>query len=302
LVYCHTRGFEKGPREPLPGNDQTGSALSGVQWEDGACNSGAGRPYWSLTSFGDTGNGYLATNGIIQALRIRETTGAGQFVDTSIVNAQLYNCSHIIARNDGTGFERPILREDAFGYSAGYRLYNTDAGYICLAAILPAHWEALFEAIEDPRFAKDKRFASTESRQLNDAALNDFLSTAFLRKTAAEWVELLTRCGVPSEVSNADYSKTVWQDESESFLLERQWLVNWPHPVAGQLGHVGVPYSLSKTPAVPQCGPLIVGEYTREILTDLGYSSEQQAQLFEADVVADESCYGYDIALPQETA
>jgi crotonobetainyl-CoA:carnitine CoA-transferase CaiB-like acyl-CoA transferase len=89
LIYCHTRGFEKGAREPLPGNDQTGSALVGPQWEDGACEYEGGRPYWSQTTLGDTGNGYLAAIGIIQALMHREKTGEGQWVDTSIVNAHL---------------------------------------------------------------------------------------------------------------------------------------------------------------------------------------------------------------------
>ncbi|HWY73866.1 MAG TPA: CoA transferase, partial [Burkholderiaceae bacterium] len=73
LVYCHTRGFETGPREGLPGNDQTGACLAGVQWEDGGM-SGGGKPLWSFTSLGDTGNGFLSAIAIIQALYHRERT------------------------------------------------------------------------------------------------------------------------------------------------------------------------------------------------------------------------------------
>src|SRR3546814_8039518 len=58
LIYCHTRGFERGVRAGLPGNDQTGACLSGIQFEDGGMGrseSGVdGRPLWSFTSFGDT--------------------------------------------------------------------------------------------------------------------------------------------------------------------------------------------------------------------------------------------------------
>jgi len=67
LIYCHTRGFETGPRQSLPGNDQTGGCLAGVQYEDGGMARG-GKPLWSFCSLGDTGNGFLSAIAIIQAL------------------------------------------------------------------------------------------------------------------------------------------------------------------------------------------------------------------------------------------
>ena len=88
IIYCHTRGFEKGPRSDSPGNDQTGLSLAGVTYEDGATRQG-GTPFWSLTSLGDTGNGFLSAMGVIQALYHRARTGEAQAVDTSILNAGL---------------------------------------------------------------------------------------------------------------------------------------------------------------------------------------------------------------------
>src|SRR3546814_918281 len=97
LIYCHTRGFERGVRAGLPGNDQTGACLSGIQFEDGGMGrseSGVdGRPLWSFTSFGDTGNGFLSAIAICNALYHRDRTGEGQFVDHSIINAALLNPS-----------------------------------------------------------------------------------------------------------------------------------------------------------------------------------------------------------------
>src|SRR3546814_2425722 len=85
LIYCHTRGFERGVRAGLPGNDQTGACLSGIQFEDGGMGrseSGVdGRPLWSFTSFGDTGNGFLSAIAICNALYHRDRTGEGQFVE-----------------------------------------------------------------------------------------------------------------------------------------------------------------------------------------------------------------------------
>src|SRR5207245_268895 len=86
IIYCHTRGFDRGPRSDSPGNDQTGCSLAGVTYEDGGCGDG-GKPFWSLTSLGDTGNGFLSAIGVIQALYHRRRTGEAQSVDTSILNA-----------------------------------------------------------------------------------------------------------------------------------------------------------------------------------------------------------------------
>ena len=92
IIYCHTRGFDRGPRSDSPGNDQTGCSLAGVTFEDGGCREG-GKPFWSLTSLGDTGNGFLSAIGVIQALYHRKLTGEPQSVDTSILNAGLLAAS-----------------------------------------------------------------------------------------------------------------------------------------------------------------------------------------------------------------
>ena len=86
LVYCNTRGYEKGPRSDLPGTDQNAAAMTGTEWEDGACDAG-NPPLWSRSNMGDTGNALLAAIAIAIALYHRDKTGEGQAVSTSIVNA-----------------------------------------------------------------------------------------------------------------------------------------------------------------------------------------------------------------------
>ncbi|TXS95837.1 CoA transferase [Parahaliea maris] len=292
LIYCHTRGFERGSREHLPGNDQTGSALAGVQWEDGGCADG-GRPYWSLTSLGDTGNGYLAAIAIIQALLEREKTGEGQFVDTSIVNAQLLNASQVIARDNGTGFPRPRLTPDGLGYnSAGYRLYPTQSGYLCLALVNEGHWQSLFRALPGGDYA---RYADPEAREADNAALMEWIGCQLATKPAEDWFAVLDAAGVPCEISNPEFSREIWKHADAAFLLDRSWLVKLPHRVLGEVGHVGIPYSLSETPAGVQSSPLIVGEQSREVLLELGIEPMEVDRLFAEGVVVDERCYAYDL-------
>ena len=135
LVYCHTRGFEHGARERLPGNDQTGAALAGPDWLDGGLDHD-GIPLWPVVSLGDTGNGFLSAIAIVQALYHRDRTGEGQFVDTSIMYAQLLNASMAWSRPTaaGTASVRSSTR-CRLGGTRCYRLYDTADGWLCVAAV-----------------------------------------------------------------------------------------------------------------------------------------------------------------------
>src|SRR5689334_16700458 len=174
LIYCHTRGFETGQRAGLPGNDQTGACLSGIQYEDGGMARG-GKPLWSFTSFGDTGNGFLSAVAVIQALYHRDKTGEGQFVDTSIINAGLLNTSYAVATPDGKAFTRPHIDGMQFGYSAGHRVYETQQGWLCFVLVTQQHWDAFFAVLGAPDLVTDRRFATHDARRQNDAALADLL-------------------------------------------------------------------------------------------------------------------------------
>ncbi len=138
LVYCHTLGHEQGPREQHPGNDQTAAALAGTEWLDGGLDNG-GRPIWACISLGDTGNGFLSALGIIQALYDRDRTGEGQFVRTSILYAHLLNASMSWVSPDGRRVgERQRPDAEQYGWHALYRLYRTEDGWLCLAALTQA--------------------------------------------------------------------------------------------------------------------------------------------------------------------
>ena len=284
LVYCHTRGFERGVREQLPGNDQTGACLAGVEWEDGGCAKG-GKPLWSLTSMGDTGNGFLAAIGICQALYAREKTGCGQWVETAIVNAQLLNASHAAARPDGSGFERPLLDAMQTGFSAGIRLYPTKQGWLCLSLIKDAHWSALGMGLNEPMFLPGGRFHEPAARKHADEEIARLIGDILATKSAEEWFRRLDAAGVPVEISSDRASIEMW-DDAEAH--EHAWVASYQHRVVGKLGQVGLAFEFSDTPARVQGGPCIVGADTRAILEGLGYDASRIDRLFESGVVGDE--------------
>jgi crotonobetainyl-CoA:carnitine CoA-transferase CaiB-like acyl-CoA transferase len=282
LIYCHSRGHDQARRE-MAGNDQTGSALAGVSYEDGGCANG-GEPLWSLTSMGDTGNGFFCAIGIIQALYHRDRTGEGQFVDTSILQACLLNASSTWLAADGTAADRPHLDAELYGLSALYRLYRAAEGtWLCLAALEERHVAALFAAVA-PELAGDPRFATDEARRANDGALVDELAAVFARRDAESWVKELDAAGVPAEVSSADYALTIFDDPE---MVERQWVTAYDQPLVGHLEQFGLLIDFSETPGVIAGPPLTVGQDTRAILGELGRPDEEIDRLCADKVVLD---------------
>jgi crotonobetainyl-CoA:carnitine CoA-transferase CaiB-like acyl-CoA transferase len=278
LIYCHTRGHERGPRERLPGNDQTGACLAGVQYEDGGMADG-GKPLWSLTSFGDTGCGFLSAIGILEALYHRSKTGEGQFVGTAIAYAQLLNVSHALARPDGTGFDRPRLDRMQTGMSALNSLYQTADDWIAVVAPTDDHWAALKGVMKAPAL-EAASFATAEGRRANDKALRSALAEAFKARPAAAWREALDTAGVPAEVNDPTFAKRLRDPE----MIARGLTAAYRHELVGEFSQMGLMFNLSDTPGKVQGPPLVVGEYTAEVLAELGYSPERVAELAAAKV------------------
>lgn len=283
LIYCHSRGFERsGPRSLLPGNDQMGACLSGVQYEDGGMARG-GKPLWSLTSLGDTGNGFLTAIAIAQALYHRERTGEGQMCDTSIINACLLNTSYTFAFPDGRGPKRHHLDGMQLGFHACYRLYETQAGWLCLAAVAEEHWDRLCIALGTLELDADSRFATADARLENDAALATKLAEVFRSDTAAAWFGRLDAARVPCEISDPEFTLG-FHDDVE--MQRRGLTVAYDHPFVGRLEQIGLLFEFSETPGKVQGPPLIVGDSTRAIMRELGYSDAEITAACQAGYVA----------------
>jgi crotonobetainyl-CoA:carnitine CoA-transferase CaiB-like acyl-CoA transferase len=287
LVYCHTLGHEQGPRQAHPGNDQTGAALAGTTWLDGGLDQD-GRPIWSCTSLGDTGNGFLSALGIIQALYDRDRTGEGQFVRTSILYAHLLNASTAwVARDGGAVGERQRPDAEQYGWHALYRLYRTaDGSWLCLAAVTQRDWAALGRAVERPDLTEDPRFNTPQARSVHDAELVAQLTEVFAGRTAREWFAVLDGHAVPCEISDPDYVLRLFADPEAH---RRKAVSAFRHRVVGEMSMAGLYFDLSDTPGVIQGPPAWPGQNSRAILGELGYSDAEIEKLIESRVVDDAS-------------
>jgi crotonobetainyl-CoA:carnitine CoA-transferase CaiB-like acyl-CoA transferase len=281
MIYCHTRGFDRGPRSDSPGNDQTGASLAGVTWEDGGGYDG-GRPFWSLTSMGDTGNGYLSAIGVIQALYHRARTGQGQSVDTSILNAAMLSASAASVTADGTPLPRPHLDRLQLGLTALYRLYETADGWLCLAVTDEPEWLALVAALPELDLAAADGFSDPHRRQAHDAELTAVLEQAFRAGPAEMWFARLDGAGVPCEVANPEFGHDMFLDP---VMRELGLIVERHHPIVGRFEQFGTSIDFSATPGVVQGPPPVVGQHTREILREHGFDDDRIEELLASKAI-----------------
>jgi crotonobetainyl-CoA:carnitine CoA-transferase CaiB-like acyl-CoA transferase len=271
LIYCHTAGFDP-ERAHLPGNDQTGACLAGIEWEDGGVAAG-GKPIWSLTSFGDTGNGFLSAIGIIQALYHRDRTGEGQFLTTNILAAGLLNTSYVWIDADGNGVERASLDRGQFGLGPLHRLYETAAGWLCLA--VPDGDDAQARAVA--------AVLGLDALDLTDPEATSAAIGAALRSAAAaEWRERLTAAGVLCEIVDDTFVNRLFDDPA---FREAGLVGVTQQAQVGRFEQFGHLWSFSDTPSRIAGPPLVVGHDTVALLTELGYERAAIDSLLDDKVV-----------------
>ncbi len=274
LVYCNTRGYEKGPRSELPGTDQNAAAMTGTEWEDGACDAG-NPPLWSRSNMGDTGNALLAAIAIAAALYHREKTGEGQAVSTSIVNAGLLHTSYAWIREDGTEADWGHVDAGQFGLSPYYRLYPCASGeWIFLAAVTPFEQERLFDLLPD----------SPDDDDAESLAL--WLGSYFEETDATEAFRVLDDGGVPIEIVDEEFCRNIFDDvEARRLNLVSE---TWSSAV-GRFEDPGLLVNIRPAQPVIQRGPCACGQHTSEILRELGYSEDDITTMIDERAVLDPS-------------
>ena len=262
LVYCNTRGYERGPRSDLPGTDQTAAALTGTEWEDGAVDAG-NPPLWSRSNMGDTGNALLAAIAITAALYHRERTGTGQAVATSIVNAGLLHTSYAWIDADGMPADWGHVDADQTGLAPHYRMFRgADGVWVFVAALDPGARGALVRTVTGVDVD------ALEVDELDVAALE----AEFATRPAAAWWAALDAAGVAAEVVDEEFCRRLFDDD----WARDHGLVSETHAEGvGRFEDPGLLVDLSDTPGVITRGPCLCGEHTREILREQGFTDAE---------------------------
>jgi crotonobetainyl-CoA:carnitine CoA-transferase CaiB-like acyl-CoA transferase len=271
LVYGSISGFgQTGPYRDRPGYDQIAQGLGGLMSITGLPGQGpvrVGIPVADLTA------GLFLAQGLLVALLERERSGRGQWVHTSLLQAMVTMLDFQAARWLIDGEIPPQAGNDhPTGIPTG--VFTTADGHMNIAASGQVMYRRLCEAIGAPHLLDDSRFKTMADRSRNRQAMNAELNKVLVARTSAEWIEILNRAGVPSgPILNV---REVFENEQVQHVGLTQPVT---HPERGEIRVQGVPVGLSRTPGAIRRAAPSHGEHTEEILTELGYSPAEIAQL-----------------------
>ena len=277
IVYASLNAFgHDGPWAERPGWEQLAQATTGIQVRRGGRDAA---PQLLPYPMNDYATGLLGAYSVALALHERNRTGRGQSVDGGLaLTACMLQSPYFL---DYEGFQRSEPEGlGVRGLSALSRLYQADDGWFYLQCEGDSGWANLMGLSELAHLGSDDRFRDSESRQRNDGALADALSSIFAGGSRQGWVKSLNDAGV-SAIEN----QAVHDFHDNTHVRQAGLIVSREHPGMGMADHLGVVARLSGTPARVGRPTPVLGSETDEILSEAGYSVEQIAALKVAGAV-----------------
>ena len=271
LVYGSISGFgQDGPYAQRPGFDQIAQGMGGLMSITGVPGDGpmrVGVPIADLTA------GMYTAMGVLTALLEREVSGEGQWVHTSLLQAQIAMLDFQAARWTMKG-EVPAQAGNNHPTSIPTGVFATSDGHINIATTGERMFVDLCEVLGIPELARDDRFNSSAQRLQNREACNEALQANLHGKSSNEWVEALNAAGVPC---GPIYSIDQVFDDPQVKHLGMTRTVN--HPGIGTFDIVNHCTTLSRAPHEPYTASAERGEHTDEVLGEFGYSAGEIDEL-----------------------
>lgn len=263
LVYVAISGFgQTGPYASRAGYDMLAQGIGGIMSLTGPAD---GDPHKVGVGISDVMCGMYASTALLSALRHRDATGEGQFVDLALLDTQI---AWLI--NEGVNYltwgKEPVRRGNAHSNIVPYDVFPTKDGYVILAVGNDGQYQRFCGFAGAPELATDERFLSNDKRVRNRDALTPILRELVRKKTTDEWVQGLAPLGVPSAPVN-----TVPQAFEDPQVQHRGMRIELDHPLSadGTCRLIGNPIKLSKTPVTYRRPPPTLGQHTDEVLAEL---------------------------------
>lgn len=277
IILASVSGFgQDGPYKDRPGLDQIAQGLGGIMSVTGEPGRGpmrAGIPVADLTS------GLFCAIGTMVALLEREVSGQGQWVQTSLLQAQVWMMDFQIMRwlmNK----EIPGQSGNDHPTSSPTGVFQTSDGYINIAAMGTEMYVRLVTVLGVPEMATDPRYQTLQLRAKNRPELNADIAAVTQQNTTKHWIDLLNKEGVPcGSIKNV---QETMEDPQVQHLGMAKLL---QHPKLGEISVVGQPVILSRSKRDVFTAAPDRGEHNAEVYAEFGISAQRIAALHEEGAI-----------------
>ena len=277
IILASVSGFgQSGPYSNRPGFDQVAQGMGGLMSITGLPGQGpvrVGVPIADLTA------GMYTAIGILIALLQREETGKGQWVYTSLLEAQIAMLDFQAARWL-MGGEVPPQAGNNHPTSTPTGVFATSDGFINIASAGETMWERLCDVLQADELFNNPDYTTERSRHKHRDALNEDLSGYLLHRTSQQWIDALNDAGVPSgPIYAIDEMFADPQVEHVGMAKSVQ------HPELGEVKVLKNAVNLSSTPDIDYHPTPERGEHTETVLAEFGFGKDEIEQLRVAGVI-----------------
>ena len=271
LVYASISGFgQDGPLAARPGFDQIAQGMGGLMSITGKPGEG---PMRVGIPIADLCAGLFAAQGILIALMERSRSGKGQWIQTSLLQAQVFMLDFQAARFLMDG-DVPKQAGNNHPTSIPTGVFKTKDGYMNLAVAGQEIWKRFAVAMGREDWIEDERYKTAPARSDNRDALGDEIEEITTTRTTAEWVDIMNEAGVPAGEIN---------DIGQVFDNPQVHHLGLAQPVTsqerGDTHVVGQPILMSRTPSHIASPPPLAGQHSTEILKEIGYTDSDIATM-----------------------
>ncbi|MDO8472832.1 MAG: CoA transferase [Dehalococcoidia bacterium] len=281
IIYALATGYGlKGPDKDSRAFDTAAQARSGNLSLVGDADSPP--PPWGFPWLADAAGALMLATSVITALFVRQRTGKGQKVSTSLLGAQIFLGAPQSVAYLASGIEpRRQSRTKAFNpLRNAYKTRDNKWLYLNMT-VGDRFWPGLCKALEIPHLIDDERFNSNDARSKNTAQLVPLLDQAIALKTVDEWMTIFPRYDLV-----AGALRTFAEMASDPQVLANDYIIEVQHPTLGKLREPGCCIYFSETPAVSRGGAPEYGQHTEEVLLRIGYDWKDIERFKEMGVIA----------------
>jgi formyl-CoA transferase/CoA:oxalate CoA-transferase len=278
LVFCSISAYgQGGPYRDWPAFDLALQAMGGAMSITGEAG---GPPVRMGLPMGDLAGGLFGAFAVAGALFRRERTGAGGYVDLSLLDCQVSLLTYI-AQYFWVDGRVPGPMGSGHASVVPYQALATSDGHLIVAVFAEKFWRDFCLAADRPEWERDRRFATNRDRVTHRAELMREITKLFATRSTDEWLERLHRLGVP-----AAPILTVDRVLEDPQVRHRGMVVDVAHPAHGRLPTLGTPVKVDGAMGLAPAPPAQLGQHTDEVLRGLlGYPANRIEELRRARVV-----------------